>query len=123
MSDRSPGHRDSRSSDCCRVGGLAGCLGRRGDVPAPESNAQTTETWEQVDESEGIAFEQSFGPVTIRDVLLAGGGYPTQRLTSVFEDALPPDARPVEEQIDHDVLDADPETFEDDVRDLVRSVQ
>jgi len=47
--------------------GLAGCLGGRdGPVPEPEVTSDRIEDWRQIDESESTAFEQSYGPVTVR---------------------------------------------------------
>jgi hypothetical protein len=47
--------------------GLAGCLGGRdGPVPAPEVTSDRIEDWRQTDASESTAFEQSYGPVTVR---------------------------------------------------------
>ncbi|TKX62053.1 hypothetical protein EXE48_05120 [Halorubrum sp. ASP1] len=49
------------------VAGLAGCLGGRdGPVPAPEVTSDRIEDWRRTDASEGTAFEQSYGPVTVR---------------------------------------------------------
>jgi hypothetical protein len=49
------------------VAGLAGCLGgRAGPVPAPEVTSDRIEDWRQTDESQSTAFEQSYGPVTVR---------------------------------------------------------
>jgi hypothetical protein len=49
------------------VAGLAGCLGgREGPVPAPEVTSDRIEDWRQTDESQSTAFEQSYGPVTVR---------------------------------------------------------
>ncbi|RLM68189.1 hypothetical protein DVK05_10555 [Halorubrum sp. Atlit-8R] len=49
------------------AGGLAGCLGGRdGPVPAPEVTSDRIEDWRRIDESERTAFEQSYGPVTVR---------------------------------------------------------
>jgi hypothetical protein len=47
--------------------GLAGCLGGRdGPVPAPEVTSDRIGDWRRTDESEGTAFEESYGPVTVR---------------------------------------------------------
>ena len=49
------------------VAGLAGCLGGRdGPVPAPEVTSDRIDDWRQTDASESTAFEQSYGPVTVR---------------------------------------------------------
>ena len=49
------------------LAGLAGCLGGRdGPVPSPTVTSDRIDDWRLIDDAQGTAFEQSYGPVTVR---------------------------------------------------------
>ncbi|MFA9516685.1 hypothetical protein ACERIT_05645 [Halopenitus sp. H-Gu1] len=58
-----------------------------------------------------------------RDVLLAGGTYPIERLTTAIDEGLPEGGPDAEELVDSEALSADPTTYEEDVEALIVSVE
>lgn len=49
------------------LGGLSGCLGGRdGPVPSPTVTSDRIDDWRLTDDSQGTAFEESYGPVSAR---------------------------------------------------------